>query len=125
LGAWARTCRRWSSRLIAPIARGQELRADRSAAAIAGGSAAASALVKVAVVQPLFREVLWSYDPNAAQPAVWPPRRRAQRVSPGRHGIATNLVARQSAIDGLLGVDRRAPVGRPTTAVAARPPSGL
>jgi Zn-dependent protease with chaperone function len=64
LGAWARTCRRWSSRLIAPIARGQELRADRSAAAIAGGSAAASALVKVALVQPLFREVLDLYDPS-------------------------------------------------------------
>ncbi len=45
-------------------ARGQEIRADRSAAAIAGGSAAASALVKVAVVQPLFREVLEHYDPN-------------------------------------------------------------
>jgi Zn-dependent protease with chaperone function len=64
LGAWARTCRRWSSRLIAPIARSQELRADRAAAAIAGGSAAASALVKVALVQPLFREVLEHYDPN-------------------------------------------------------------
>ena len=64
LGAWARSCRRWSSRLIAPIARGQELRADRSAAAIAGGSAAASALVKVALVQPLFREVLDLYDPS-------------------------------------------------------------
>jgi Zn-dependent protease with chaperone function len=64
LGSWARTCRRWSARLIAPIARGQELRADRSAAAIAGGSAAAAALVKVAVVQPLFREVLELYDPT-------------------------------------------------------------
>jgi Zn-dependent protease with chaperone function len=64
LGAWARTCRRWASRLIAPIARSQELRADRSAAAIAGGSAAAAALVKVALVQPLFREVLEHYDPN-------------------------------------------------------------
>jgi Zn-dependent protease with chaperone function len=64
LGAWAQTCRRWASRLIAPIARSQELRADRAAAAIAGGSAAASALVKVALVQPLFREVLEHYDPN-------------------------------------------------------------
>ncbi len=34
------------------------------AAIIAGGGAAASALVKVAVVQPLFREVLEHYDPN-------------------------------------------------------------
>src|SRR4029079_7424421 len=64
LGHWARTCGRWSAPLIAASARGQELRADRSAAAIAGGSAAASALVKVALVQPLFREVLDHYDPN-------------------------------------------------------------
>lgn len=64
LGFLARTCFRWSSRLIGPIARGQELRADRSAAVIAGGSAAASALVKVALVQPLFREVLEHYDPD-------------------------------------------------------------
>lgn len=64
LGVLARTCFRWSSRLIGPIARGQESRADRSAAAIAGGSAAASALVKVALVQPLFREVLEHYDPS-------------------------------------------------------------
>ena len=170
LGAWARFCLHEASWLIEPVARGQEARADRFAAAIAGGSAAASALVKVAVVQPLFREVLAAYDPNdsgelnlyaffrafwyrlpadvhtamrlsrpdqpprhsrpgpppparphrlasglsrprelerrqpaghhiprrsrdlradAAQPAVWPPRRRAQRVSPGRHVIAT------------------------------------
>lgn len=63
LGAWARICHRAAERLIGPIARGQESRADRSAAAIAGGSAAASALVKVALVQPLFREVLERYDP--------------------------------------------------------------
>src|SRR5262249_52855078 len=63
LGTWARLCHRLSSRLIGPIARGQEARADRSAAVIAGGTAAASALVKVAMVQPLFREVLEIYDP--------------------------------------------------------------
>ena len=63
LGAWARTCFRAANRLIGPIAHGQEARADRSAAAIAGGSAAASALIKVALVQPLFREVLEHYDP--------------------------------------------------------------
>ena len=62
LGAWARLACRVASRLIGPIARGQEARADRSAAAIAGGSAAASALVKVALVQPVFREVLEHYD---------------------------------------------------------------
>ena len=33
---------------------------------IAGGGAASSALVKVAIVQPLFREVLSAYDPNQA-----------------------------------------------------------
>ncbi len=64
LGAWARFCLREASWLIEPVARGQEARADRCAAAIAGGSAAASALVKVAVVQPLFREVLAAYDPD-------------------------------------------------------------
>src|SRR6185312_10381859 len=64
LGAWAHTCYRWAIRLIGPIARGQEARADRFAAAIAGGSAAASALVKVALVQPLFKEVLEHYDPT-------------------------------------------------------------
>ena len=64
LGAWARTCFLAASRLIGPIARGQEARADRSAAAIAGGTAAASALIKVATVQPLFREVLEHYDPT-------------------------------------------------------------
>jgi Zn-dependent protease with chaperone function len=64
LGAWARYCLREAAYLIEPVARGQEARADRCAAAIAGGSAASSALVKVAVVQPLFREVLDAYDPN-------------------------------------------------------------
>ena len=63
LAAWARLGMRASSWLIGPVARGQEARADRSAAAIAGGGAAASALVKVALVQPLFREVLEHYDP--------------------------------------------------------------
>ena len=46
------------------MARSQEARADRLSAAIAGGSAASSALVKVAVVQPLFRELLEAYDPT-------------------------------------------------------------
>jgi hypothetical protein len=65
LGAWARFWLREASWLIEPVSRGQEARADRCAAAIAGGGAASSALVKVAVVQPLFREVLSAYDPNA------------------------------------------------------------
>jgi hypothetical protein len=64
LGAWARYCLREASSLIEPVARSQEARADRCAASIAGGSSAASALVKVAVVQPLFRQVLEAYDPN-------------------------------------------------------------
>jgi Zn-dependent protease with chaperone function len=64
LGAWARFCLREASWLIEPVARGQEARADRMAAIIAGGGAAASALVKVALVQPLFREVLEHYDPK-------------------------------------------------------------
>jgi Zn-dependent protease with chaperone function len=64
LGAWARFCLRECSRLIEPVARSQEARADRLSAAIAGGTAASSALVKVAVVQPLFRELLETYDPT-------------------------------------------------------------
>jgi Zn-dependent protease with chaperone function len=64
LGAWARFCLREAAGLIEPVARSQEARADRFAAAIAGGSAASTALVKVAVVQPLFRELLEAYDPN-------------------------------------------------------------
>ena len=72
LGAWARFCLHEASWLIEPVARGQEARADRCAASIAGGSAASSALVKVAVVQPLFREVLESYDPNdSGEPSLY------------------------------------------------------
>jgi Zn-dependent protease with chaperone function len=58
LRLWARLCRRVAVSLVGPIARGQEARADRSSASIAGGRAAASALIKVALVQPLFRELL-------------------------------------------------------------------
>jgi Zn-dependent protease with chaperone function len=61
---WARLCRSIIEPLHAPIARGQEARADRAAAQLAGGDAAASALVKVALVQPLFREVLDRFDPT-------------------------------------------------------------
>ena len=64
LGAWARYCLKEASWLIEPVARSQETRADRLAATIAGGNVAASALVKVALVQPLFREVLAHYDPD-------------------------------------------------------------
>ncbi len=67
LGAWARLCQRAGGALLAPMVLGQEARADRAAAAIAGGDATASALVKVALVQPLFREVLDHYDPDAPQ----------------------------------------------------------
>ncbi len=60
----ARYCLKEASWLIEPVARSQETRADRLAATIAGGNMAASALVKVALVQPLFREVLAHYDPD-------------------------------------------------------------
>jgi Zn-dependent protease with chaperone function len=63
LRLWARLCRGAGEALYAPVARGQEARADRAAAAVAGGATAASALVKVALLQPLFREVLCRYDP--------------------------------------------------------------
>lgn len=53
---WAKGARAAGDWLAAPIARGQEDRADRAAAKVAGGPAAASALIKTAMVQPLFRE---------------------------------------------------------------------
>ncbi len=59
---WALGCRRVALDLLKPIARGQEARADRRSAAIAGGRNASSALVKVALVQPLFRELLEVLD---------------------------------------------------------------
>jgi Zn-dependent protease with chaperone function len=62
LGLWARLCRKASTALIGPISRGQEARADRASAALAGGRVAASALVKVALVQPLFRELLGLHE---------------------------------------------------------------
>lgn len=61
---WAVAVERLGTRWIAPLARGQEVRADRVAAGLAGGPAAADALVQVALVQPLFREVLAVYDPD-------------------------------------------------------------
>jgi Zn-dependent protease with chaperone function len=64
LRIWAQLCRRLAESLLGPVALGQEVRADRCAASIAGGDAAAAALVKVALVQPLFREVLDHYDPT-------------------------------------------------------------
>ena len=66
LGAWARFCLHEASWLIEPGGAIPGGAPDRLAAAIAGGSAASSALVKVAVVQPLFRELLEAYDPNDA-----------------------------------------------------------
>lgn len=63
LRSWAGICRGVGRSLYAPVARGQEARADRAAAALTGGSATASALVKVALLQSLFREVLARYDP--------------------------------------------------------------
>ena len=64
LGAWARYCLREASWLIEPLARGQEARADRFAAAIAGGSAASSAPGQGRRVQPLFREMLERLRPE-------------------------------------------------------------
>ena len=66
LKLWARGVRGLAARLVGPIATGQEARADRAAASIAGGRAAASALVKVALVQPLFRELLVRHDHDRA-----------------------------------------------------------
>lgn len=71
LRGWARACRGLADGWHAPIAWGQEARADRAAASIAGGEAAAAALVKTAAVQPLFREVLDAYDPEDGGPNLY------------------------------------------------------
>ena len=67
LHAWAKVCRHVADTLVGPIRRGQETRADRAAALLAGGAVAASALVKVALVQPLFREVLAHHESSPAR----------------------------------------------------------
>ena len=112
LGGWAKLCWRWAIRLIGPIARGQETRADRSAAAIAGGSAAASALVKVALVQPLFREVLEHYDPAdvRGQPLRLLPRLLVSTPGRGAHR------------DAAPAPDQPERDGRPGASPPARPP---
>ena len=79
----ARTVFRWSARLIGPIARGQETRADRSAAAIAGGSAAASALVKVA------RSSNRSFARSSSITTPMTPTHRTSTHSSARSGIAS------------------------------------
>jgi Zn-dependent protease with chaperone function len=98
--AWARRCLRPAMRLLGPVARGQEIRADRAAAALAGGPAAASALVKVAMTQALFREVLHHYDPaDPSQPNLYAFFRRfwsflpAPLVETLRHSILTGAGA--------------------------------
>lgn len=59
---WSRWNLDVAERMRAPIAHGQELRADAVAASIAGGDTTANALVKVALVQPIFREVLRHFE---------------------------------------------------------------
>lgn len=71
LAAWARLCHHTTSVMLGPIAKGQEARADRLAANLAGGPTAASALVKVALVQPLFEEVISHYDSEATHLNVY------------------------------------------------------
>ncbi|MDX2038968.1 MAG: M48 family metallopeptidase [Isosphaeraceae bacterium] len=61
---WSAGCRSVAEWFGAPVGRGQETRADKVSATVAGGGSAASALVKVAMVQPLFREVLDHHDPH-------------------------------------------------------------
>lgn len=64
LFGWAKLAHAASTRWSGPMALGQELRADEAAARIAGGDAAASALVKAALVQSIFREVVQHYNPE-------------------------------------------------------------
>lgn len=96
LAGWARLNHRIAASLQAPIAHGQELRADRAAAAIAGGDVAASALMKVALLQPLFREALRHIESLGADaPCVYTFFRRfwdtlpADTVTRLRHGLFT------------------------------------
>ncbi len=72
LGLWARACGHLGRSLIEPIAIGQEFRADLAAAELVGGERTASALIKVALVQPLFREVLDHYTPTeSGEPTLY------------------------------------------------------
>ena len=61
---WGIACERGAARLLGPMAEGQEARADRCSGTIAGGADSAAALIKVALVQPLFRELLELADPD-------------------------------------------------------------
>lgn len=65
LRAWSRFTLRLGRRCLGPVVRGQESRADRLAASIVGGDAVASGLVKTAMVQPLFREILTTYEQHS------------------------------------------------------------
>jgi Zn-dependent protease with chaperone function len=69
LKLWAQVCRRLAAWWIGPIAWGQEARADRVSASLAGGRTSAAALIKVALVQPLFRELLAFQDPGLFESA--------------------------------------------------------
>ncbi len=67
---WSRLCRSMAARLHSPIALGQEVRADRSAAAIAGGDATARSLIRVALVQPIFRELVNYHENTIGDPGA-------------------------------------------------------
>lgn len=116
LRGWARGCFGVGSRLLAPIAQGQEARADRFAAGVAGGGATASALVKVALVQPVFREVLEHYDPESpGLPNLYASFRSFWRRLPDdlmtamRHRLLSEPPARRDAAHPAL-IDRLAVV---------------
>ncbi|MFO0960582.1 MAG: hypothetical protein U0800_24630 [Isosphaeraceae bacterium] len=95
LRAWASLIRRTTTALFSPIALGQEARADQLAAQVAGGATAASSLVKVAMIQPLFQEVLDFYDVDRQETNLYAffrdfwsrlPRLAADRVAPSAPG---------------------------------------
>ena len=125
LRPWARACHGVGVALLAPIARGQEARADRFAAGVAGGDATASALVKVALIQPLFREVLAQYDPTTpGLPSLYATFRTFWRRLPDplltamRHRLLTLPPTRLDAAHPAL-IDRLAAV----QPYPARPPA--
>jgi hypothetical protein len=61
---WARQMLGWVESLARPVSRQMEFRADECSAAACGPEALASALEKLAVLQPIFGEILGRADPT-------------------------------------------------------------
>lgn len=101
LRAWASLVRRATASLVSPIAIGQEIRADHLAAQVAGGPTAAASLVKVAMVQPLFQEVLDFHDvePQGANLYAFFRDFWDRLPDPLRTQLRHQILSRPSAVD--------------------------